>query len=177
MSQQKVSELDGSVFTEESVDGVIARAFLRGAGHSPAWLRRRPVVGLCSSWSGLNPCNAGLADLASAVHDGAAAAGGLPVILPTISISEPFARPSSLLLLLRNLMAMDVEQSIAGNPIDVAVLPGGCDKTVPAQLMGAVSAGRPALALTAGPRPVQCWKAAPLTIDDLCQWPTRAVAA
>lgn len=168
MSQHGVTARDGSALSEESVDGFIARAFLRGAGHSTASLRRRPVVGIFSASSDLNPCNAGLADLAGAVRDGVAAADGLPVLLPTISISEPFVRPSSLLL--RNLMAMDVEQSIAANPIDVAVLLGGCDKTVPAQLMGAISAGRPALALAAGPRPVQCWNGKPLTIDNV--WPT-----
>lgn len=165
MSQEKTGRGGGELFGEDSVDGFIHRAFLRGAGHSAAAVRRRPVIGICSSWSELNPCNAGLDVLAAAVRRGVTTAGGLPLVFPTISISEPYSRPSSLLL--RNLMAMDVEQMIISSPIDAVVLLGGCDKTVPAQLMGAISAGKPALALTAGPRPVQRWRGDPLTTDDL----------
>jgi dihydroxy-acid dehydratase len=167
MSQEKTNRGGGELFGEDTTDGFIHRAFLRGAGHSAAAVRRRPVIGICSSWSELNPCNAGLDVLAAAVRRGVTAAGGLPFVFPTISISEPYSRPSSLLL--RNLMAMDVEQMIISSPIDAVVLLGGCDKTVPAQLMGALSAGKPALALTAGPRPVQRWRGNPLAIDDLWQ--------
>lgn len=168
MSQERTGRGDGGLFAEESVDGFIHRAFLRGAGHSAAAVRRRPVVGICSSWSELNPCNAGLQGLADAVKRGVLAAGGLPLVFPTISISEPYSRPTSMML--RNLMAMDVEQMITSSPIDAVVLLGGCDKTVPAQLMGAVSAGKPALALTAGPRAVtRRHDGGALTIDDL--WP------
>jgi dihydroxy-acid dehydratase len=130
-------------------------------------VRRRPVIGVCSSWSELNPCNAGLDRVAEAVKQGVIAAGGFPLTFPTISISEPFSRPSSMHL--RNLMAMDVEQMLRASPLDAVVLLGGCDKTVPAQLMGAVSAGVPALVVTAGPRPVSQWAGKPLTIDEL--WP------
>lgn len=168
MSQEATSRGNGGLFGEDSLDGFIHRAFLRGAGHSASAVRRRPVIGICSSRSELNPCNAGLGDLAEAVKRGVLAAGGLPLVFPTISISEPYSRPSSLLL--RNLMAMDVEQMIISSPIDAVVLLGGCDKTVPAQLMGAVSAGRPALALTAGPRVVtRHHDGNALTVDDL--WP------
>lgn len=168
MSQERTSRGDGGLFAEESVDGFIHRAFLRGAGHSAALVRRRPVVGVCSSWSELNPCNAGLQSVADAVKRGVLAAGGLPLVFPTISISEPYSRPTSMML--RNLMAMDVEQMISSSPIDAVVLLGGCDKTVPAQLMGAISAGRPALAITAGPRAVtRRHDGSALTVDDL--WP------
>lgn len=166
MSQERTTRGDGGLFTEDTIDGFIHRAFLRGEGLS-ALAVRRPVVGICSSWSELNPCNAGLDTVAAAVKRGVVAAGGTPLVFPTISISEPYTRPSSLLL--RNLMAMDVEQMIVSSPIDAVVLLGGCDKTVPAQLMGAISAGRPALAIAAGPRPVQRWHGRTLTIDDL--WP------
>jgi dihydroxy-acid dehydratase len=168
MSQEATARRDGALFSEDSVDGFIHRAFLRGSGHSAAAVRARPVVGICSSWSELNPCNAGLDALAQSVKRGVLAGGGLPLIFPTISISEPYTRPSSMWL--RNLMAMDVEQMISSSPIDAVVLLGGCDKTVPAQLMGAVSAGRPAIALAAGPRVVQRRQdGGALTVDDL--WP------
>ena len=155
------------MFTEDSVDGFIHCAFLRGRGLSAEEVRQRPVIGICSSWSELNPCNAGLDTVAAAVTRGVTEAGGLPVVFPMISISEPFTRPSSLLL--RNLMAMDVEQMIVSSPIDAVVLLGGCDKTVPAQLVGAISADKPAVVVTAGPRPVGNWDGEPLTVDDL--WP------
>lgn len=167
MSQERTTRGAGELFDGPSMDAFIHRTFMRGRGLSAEQVRKRPVVGICSSWSELNPCNAGLDKIAEAVKHGVLAAGGMPLIFPTISISEPFSRPSSLLL--RNLMAMDVEQMIVSSPIDAVVLLGGCDKTVPAQLMGAISAGKPALMVTAGPRPTGCWEEAPLTVDDL--WP------
>jgi dihydroxy-acid dehydratase len=165
MSQEGISRGGGELFGEPSVDGFIHRAFQRGAGQSAELVRRRPVVGICTSWSELNPCNLGLDRVADAVKRGVLAAGGWPLIFPTISISEPFSRPSSLLL--RNLMSMDVEQMVVSSPIDAVVLLGGCDKTLPAQLMGAVSADRPTLSVPAGPRVVQRWNGAALTIDEL----------
>ena len=165
MSQERTVRRDGSQFSDETVDGFIARAFMRGGGRSAEAVRSRPVVGICSSWSELNPCNGGLQDLAAAVKRGILVAGGFPLVFPTISISEPFSRPSSLLL--RNLMAMDVEQMIRCSPLDAVVVLGGCDKTVPAQLMGVVSADVPTIAVTAGPRPVGRWRGEALTIDDL----------
>ena len=166
MSQQGTARRDGAAFTDDSVDGFIHRAFMRGRGLSGEQIRR-PVIGICSSASELNPCNAGLDRVADAVKAGVLAAGGMPVVFPTISISEPYSRPSSLLL--RNLMSMDVEEMIRASPIDAVVALGGCDKTVPAQLMGAISADKPALLVTAGPRPAGCWRGRPLTIDEL--WP------
>jgi dihydroxy-acid dehydratase len=131
-------------------EGTIERAFLRAGGFSKEEVRRRPIIGICSSFSELNPCNMGLRDLAESVRRGVTAAGGTAVVFPTISLNENMLVPTSMLL--RNLMAMDVEEMIRCSPIDGVVLLAGCDKTVPAQLMGAASAGKPAIMLTAGPR-------------------------
>jgi dihydroxy-acid dehydratase len=131
-------------------EGTIMRAFLRAGGLSKEEVRRRPIIGICSSWSELNPCNMGLRELAEAVRRGVTAAGGTAVVFPTISLNENMLKPTSMLL--RNLMSMDVEEMIRCSPIDGVVLLCGCDKTVPAQLMGAASAGKPAIMLTAGPR-------------------------
>ncbi|MFJ6393872.1 dihydroxy-acid dehydratase [Streptomyces sp. NPDC091972] len=165
MSQNDTKQGNGDVFSSSDRDGFIHRAFMRGAGHSSAALRRRPVIGICNSYSELNPCNAGLRDLAQSVKQGVIAAGGFPLEFPTISLAEPFIRPSTLYL--RNLMAIDVEEMIAASPIDGVVLLGGCDKTVPAQLMGAISAGKPAIMVTAGPRATGRLHGEALTIDDL----------
>ncbi|MER8069299.1 dihydroxy-acid dehydratase [Streptomyces sp. NPDC094034] len=165
MSQHSTRPWNGEAFTAADRDGFTHRAFLRGAGHSEATVRARPVIGICTSWSELNPCNQGLRKLAERVKHGVIAAGGLPLEFPTISLAEPFIRPTTLYL--RNLMAMDVEEMITASPIDGVVLLGGCDKTVPAQLMGALSAGKPAVALAAGPRATGRWAGKPLTIDDL----------
>lgn len=167
MSQRDVVRAGGSLFQDEGPDGFLHRAFLRGEGFGVDDVRRGPVIGIANAWSELNPCNAGLRDTAAAVKRGVEAAGGLGLEFPTISISEPFTRPTSMYL--RNLMSVDVEEMIASSPIDGVVLLGGCDKTVPAQLMGAISAGKPAVMVTAGPRPVSCWKGQSLTIDDV--WP------
>ncbi|MFC5500856.1 dihydroxy-acid dehydratase [Lysinimonas soli] len=167
MSQREIARSNGSLFADDGADGFLHRAFLRGEGFNHEAVRRRPVIGICTSWSELSPCNAGLRDVAVEVKKGIAQAGGIGLEFPTISLSEPFIRPTSMLL--RNLMSMDVEEMIASSPIDGVVLLGGCDKTVPAQLMGAISAGKPAIMVTAGPRPVSCWRDAALTIDEV--WP------
>jgi len=168
MSQRDLVQGGGSLFRDAGQDGLMHRAFLRGEGFSAEDVRRSPVIGIASSASELNPCNAGLDELAACVKEGIRAAGGLALEFPTISISEPFTRPTSLYL--RNLMSMDVEEMIRSAPIDGVVLLGGCDKTVPAQLMGAVSANKPAVMLTAGPRPVSCFKQnKDFTVDDV--WP------
>ncbi len=147
------------------VHGLAARAFLRSEGLSAEAVRSRPIVGIANSWSELNPCNAGLRDLATAVKRGVVAAGGLPLEFPTISLAEPFVAPTTMLL--RNLMSIDVEEMIRANPIDAVVLLGGCDKTTPAQLMGAASAGKPAIQLGAGYRATSSFEGQPLVIDQL----------
>lgn len=168
MSQRGTSQQGGALFRDAGQDGLLHRVFLHGEGFSASDVRSQPVVGIANSASDLNPCNAGLDKLAEEVKAGVREAGGLPLEFPTISISEPFTRPTSLYL--RNLMSMDVEEMITTAPIDGVVLLGGCDKTLPAQIMGAISANKPALALAAGPRPVSRYKDnAAFTIDDI--WP------
>ncbi|MBC5809399.1 MAG: dihydroxy-acid dehydratase [Candidatus Eremiobacteraeota bacterium] len=108
----------------------------------------RPIVGIATSGSGFNNCHRTMPELVSAVSRGVLAAGGLPIDFPTISLGEPYLSPTSLVF--RNLMAMDVEEMIRAQPMDAVVLIGGCDKTLPAQVMGAVSAGKPAIALPVG---------------------------
>ena len=166
MSQENIHQLDGSIFAEDGHDGMVHRAFLRAEGFTAEETRRRPVIGISTSWSEFNPCNNGFRELAESVKRGVAAAGGIALEFPSISISEPFSRPTSMYL--RNLMAMDVEETIRATPIDGVVLLGGCDKTVPAVLMGAISAGRPAALVVAGPRPIACWQGKPTTVDE--QW-------
>ena len=107
------------------------------------------MVGICNSWSELVHCNLHFRGLAEAVKRGVLLAGGLPLEFPTISLGENLMKPTAMLY--RNLMSMDVEESIRSYPLDAVVLIGGCDKTVPAQLMGAASANVPAIMLTGGP--------------------------
>jgi len=123
-------------------------AFARGMGLTGEDLAR-PVIGLAQTWSEYNPCHRHLREVAEAVKRGVWQAGGLPLEFPTISLGEIFLSPTSMLF--RNLMAMDTEEMILGQPMDGVVLLGGCDKTLPAQLMGAASADRPAIVVTAGP--------------------------
>ncbi|HVQ74237.1 MAG TPA: dihydroxy-acid dehydratase [Candidatus Binatia bacterium] len=126
----------------------LRRSFARSMGYSTAALAR-PIVGIADSGSGFNNCHRHLPELIAAVARGVHAAGALPVAFPTISLGEVFLEPTSMLY--RNLMSMDVEEMIRAQPMDAVVLVGGCDKTVPAQLMGAASANVPAIQLVAGP--------------------------
>jgi dihydroxy-acid dehydratase len=126
----------------------LRRTFAQSMGYSRAMLAR-PVVGIAHTASGFNNCHRHFPELLEAVKRGVLAAGALPVEFPTISLGEVFLEPTSLKY--RNLMSMDTEEMIRAQPMDAVVLMGGCDKTVPAQLMGAVSAGRPAVMLVAGP--------------------------
>ena len=125
----------------------LRKAFIKGAGYTDAALDR-PVIGITDTGSGYNPCHGNMPQLVEAVQRGVLMAGGLPVKFPTISIGESFAHPTSMFL--RNLIAIDTEEMIRAQPMDAVVLIGGCDKTVPAQLMGAASAGMPAVQLVTG---------------------------
>ena len=122
---------------------------MRSEGLTRSAFHGKPLIGICNSWSELNHCNIHLREVAEAVKRGVWAAGGVPLEFPTISLGEVFIRPTAMLL--RNLMAMDVEESIRCNPIDGVVLLCGCDKTTPAQLMGAASADIPSIFVTGGP--------------------------
>ena len=126
----------------------LRRSFIKSMGYSTALLER-PVVGIASSGSGFNNCHRAMPELVEAVKRGVLAAGGLPIEFPTISLGEVFLNPTSLMF--RNLMSMDVEEMVRAQPMDAVVLIGGCDKTVPAQLMGAAAADVPAIQLVTGP--------------------------
>jgi dihydroxy-acid dehydratase len=126
----------------------LRRSFAQSMGYSRAMLGK-PVVGIAYTPSGYNNCHRHFPELLAAVKRGVLTAGALPLEFPTISLGEVFLAPTSLKY--RNLMSIDTEEMIRAQPMDAVVLMGGCDKTVPAQLMGAVSAGRPAIMLVAGP--------------------------
>jgi dihydroxy-acid dehydratase len=126
----------------------LRRSFAKSMGYSAAMLAR-PVIGIANTASGFNNCHRLVPELVEAVSRGVLAAGALPIAFPTISLGEVFLNPTSLMF--RNLMAMDTEEMIRAQPMDAVVLIGGCDKTVPAQLMGAASANVPAIQLVTGP--------------------------
>lgn len=125
----------------------LRKAFIKGAGYTNSALDR-PVIGIINTGSAYNPCHGNMPQLLEAVKRGVMLAGGLPMEFPTISIHESFAAPTSMYL--RNLMSMDTEEMLRAQPMDAVVMIGGCDKTVPAQLMGAASAGLPAIQLITG---------------------------
>ena len=125
----------------------LRKAFIKGAGYTDDALDR-PIVGIANTASSYNPCHGNAPQLIEAVKRGVMLAGGLPMDFPSISIHESFASPTSMYL--RNLMSIDTEEMIRAQPMDAVVLIGGCDKTVPAQLMGAASAGIPAIQLVTG---------------------------
>jgi dihydroxy-acid dehydratase len=126
----------------------LRRSFAKSMGYSSELLGA-PVVGIADSRSGFNNCHRHFPELVEAVKRGVLAAGGLPLEFPTVSLGEVFLSPTSMMF--RNLMSIDVEEMIRAQPMDAVVLVGGCDKTVPAQLMGAISADLPAVQLLAGP--------------------------
>lgn len=136
-------------FGKRDRDGFIHRSWMRAEGFAPDVFDGRPVIGICNSWSELTSCNVHLRRVAESVKRGVWEAGGWPLEFPTISLGETYMRPTTMLF--RNLMSMDVEESIRANPIDGVVLLSGCDKTTPAQLMGAASVDLPAIMVTGGP--------------------------
>jgi dihydroxy-acid dehydratase len=126
----------------------LRKAFIKALGYTDDALSR-PIIGLVDTTSGYNACHANIPDLIEATKRGVLLAGGIPVPFPIISIQESFANPTSMYL--RNLMALDAEEMIRAQPMDAVILLGGCDKTVPAMLMGAASANVPAIMLVSGP--------------------------
>jgi L-arabonate dehydrase len=130
-------------------DGFLHRSWVRAEGFTPEVFDGRPVIGIANSFSELAPCNSHLRDLAEAVKRGVWQAGGFPLEFPTMSLGESLIRPTAMLY--RNLMAMEVEESIRANPVDGVVLLCGCDKTTPAMLMAAASVDLPAIVVTGGP--------------------------
>jgi len=136
-------------FGKPDKDGFAHRSWLKNQGWPADLFDGRPVIGICNSWSELTPCNAHLRDVADAVKRGVWEMGAFPLEFPTMSLGEPVMRPTTMLF--RNLMSMDVEESIRANPLDGVVLLSGCDKTTPAQLMGAASVDIPTIMLGGGP--------------------------
>ena len=126
----------------------LRKAFIKGMGYSEEMLNK-PIIGITNTYSDYNPCHGNIPDLIKSVKSGILSSGAIPLEFPTISIHESFAYPTSMYL--RNLMSIDTEEMIKAQPMDACVLIGGCDKTVPAQLMGAFSANIPAIQLVTGP--------------------------
>ena len=150
MAQEKSQGLSKGLtnYGDPAFSLYLRRSFAKSMGYSAEMLAR-PVVGIADSRSGFNNCHRHFPELIEAVKRGVIAAGGLPIEFPTTSLGEVFLSPTSMMF--RNLMAMDVEEMVRAQPMDAVVLVGGCDKTVPAQLMGAASADVPAVQLLAGP--------------------------
>ncbi|MFL6436241.1 MAG: IlvD/Edd family dehydratase [Terriglobales bacterium] len=130
-------------------DGFIHRSWMKNQGLPDHLFDGRPVIGICNTWSELTPCNAHFRRIADYVKRGVYEAGGFPLEFPVMSLGETLMRPTTMLF--RNLVSMDVEESIRANPIDGVVLLAGCDKTTPALLMGAASCDLPALMISGGP--------------------------
>ncbi|TDO95813.1 IlvD/Edd family dehydratase [Marinomonas balearica] len=130
-------------------DGFIHRSWMKNQGLPDHSFDGRPIIGICNSWSELTPCNAHLRELAEYVKRGVWEAGGVPLEFPVMSLGETQMKPTAMLF--RNLMSMDVEESIRAYGMDGVVLLGGCDKTTPAQLMGAASVDLPAIVVSSGP--------------------------
>ena len=135
-------------YGDEGFSLYLRKSFIKGMGYTDDALDR-PIIGITNTFSGYNPCHGNVPDLIEAIKRGVMLAGGLPIDFPTISVHESFSYPTSMFM--RNLMSMDVEEMVRAQPMDAVVLIGGCDKTVPALLMGAGSANVPAIVAVTGP--------------------------
>jgi len=149
MSEQKRKFRSSAWFGLDDKDGFIHRSWMRNQGFPSHVFDGRPVIGICNTWSELTPCNAHLRDIAEHVKRGVWEAGALPLEFPVMSLGETLLRPTAMLF--RNLVSMDVEESIRGNPIDGVVLLCGCDKTTVSLVMGAASCDLPAIVVSGGP--------------------------
>ncbi len=149
MSDKDKKYRSAAWFGRTDKDGFIHRSWMRNQGFPGDVFDGRPVIGVCNTWSELTPCNAHLRALAERVKRGVWEAGGLPLEFPVMSTGESNLRPTAMLF--RNLVSMDVEESIRGNPVDGVVLMAGCDKTTPALVMGAASCDIPAIVVSGGP--------------------------
>ena len=136
-------------FGKKGKDGIIYRAWMKNQGIPADAFEGKPVIGICNTWSELTPCNAHFRELAESVRRGILEAGGFPVEFPVMSLGETLIKPTAMLF--RNLVSMDVEESIRANPIDGVVLLCGCDKTTPALVMGACSVDIPTIVVSGGP--------------------------
>ena len=126
----------------------LRKAFIKGLGYTEEMLDR-PIIGITNTYSDYNPCHGNVPDLIKSIKSGILSSGAIPLEFPTITVHESFAHPTSMYL--RNLMSIDTEEMLRAQPMDACVLIGGCDKTVPAQLMGAFSTDLPVIQLVTGP--------------------------
>ncbi len=135
MSDKKEKLRSEEWFGKDDKMGFVHRSWLRNQGHPDHMFRGKPVIGICNTWSDLTPCNAHLREFAEIVKRGIYEAGGFPLEFPVMSLGETIMKPTTMLW--RNLVSMDVEETIRANPLDGIVLLTGCDKTTPSTLMGA----------------------------------------
>ncbi|MEO6928306.1 MAG: dihydroxy-acid dehydratase, partial [Casimicrobiaceae bacterium] len=136
-------------FTPDDLRGFGHRSRMMQMGYSPADWLGKPVIAIVNTWSDINPCHAHFRERVAEVKRGVLQAGGFPMELPAISLSEVFVKPTTMLY--RNMLAMETEELLRSHPADGAVLMGGCDKTTPGLLLGAISAGLPCIYMPAGP--------------------------
>ncbi|ANY19357.1 L-arabonate dehydratase [Tsuneonella dongtanensis] len=136
-------------YGKDDKDGFLHRSWMKAQGFPEDVFDGRPVIGICNTWSEITPCNSHLREVADYVKRGVWERGGLPLEFPALSLGETQVRPTAMLF--RNLLAMEVEESIRMNPIDGVVLLGGCDKTTPGQMMGAASVDLPTIVVSSGP--------------------------
>src|SRR5216110_4112290 len=146
MAQKKLRS--SKWFGRDDIYGFIYRGWVKNRGVPQDQFDGRPVIGICNTWSELTPCNTHFRTLAEHVRNGVLEAGGFPLEFPVMSLGETLLRPTAMLV--RNLVSMDVEESIRGNPVDGVVLLCGCDKTTPSRMMGAASCDLPALVVSGG---------------------------
>jgi len=159
-------------FGRTGKDGFVYRAWMKNQGIPPDMFEGKPVIGICNTWSELTPCNAHFRDLATAVKKGVLEAGGFPLEFPVMSLGETLIKPTAMLY--RNLVSMDVEESIRANPIDAVVLLCGCDKTTPSLIMGACSVDIPTLVISGGPMLKGHWRGKDIGTSDLWRFDTAS---
>lgn len=152
-------------FGKTGKDGFIYRAWMKNQGIPAYEFENKPVIGICNTWSELTPCNAHFRELAESVKRGILEAGGFPVEFPVMSLGETLIKPTAMLY--RNLVSMDVEESIRANPMDGVVLMCGCDKTTPALIMGACSVNIPSIVVSGGPMLTGKYKGKDIGTSDI----------
>ena len=155
-------------FGRKGKDGFIYRAWMKNQGIPDYEFNNKPVIGICNTWSELTPCNGHFRELAESVKRGVSEAGGFPVEFPVMSLGETLIKPTAMLY--RNLVSMDVEESIRANPVDGVVLLCGCDKTTPSLVMGACSVNLPTLVVSGGPMLTGHHRGKPIGTSDVWRY-------
>jgi L-arabonate dehydrase len=155
-------------FGKAGKDGFIYRAWMKNQGFPGYEFEKKPVIGICNTWSELTPCNAHFRELAESVKRGVWEAGGFPLEFPVMSLGETLIKPTAMLY--RNLVSMDVEESIRANPLDGVVLLCGCDKTTPSLVMGACSVNIPTVVVSGGPMLTGHYKGKSIGTSDIWRY-------